>query len=255
MRTSAKRSRRRHELLHTNRRHTPTSPESVRRWYVDSYSRFACSRTTSNRSHPARSRDRRINRYYDPATGQFLSVDSMVESTGTPYAYAGDNPVMAVDPLGLWWCLPKGVSGACPIGYTRKPPYNMHWLGPSSSFVRPIRTGSTISYELVISDQYSVIYSASGRGGKYLIFTEKSPTACSGMQSSLSKISEGSIIGSTGAILLGIKYHEFGLIGELMGAKNSLSPLGKVFMAAGVGWGFGYGIDSTVTAITCAFGL
>jgi len=27
-----------------------------------------------------------VNRYYDPATGQFLSVDPMVGSTGTPYA-------------------------------------------------------------------------------------------------------------------------------------------------------------------------
>jgi hypothetical protein len=43
-----------------------------------------------------------IGRYYDPATGQFLSVDPLVDATGEPYAYTGDDPVNGVDPLGLW---------------------------------------------------------------------------------------------------------------------------------------------------------
>ena len=43
-----------------------------------------------------------VNRYYDPATGQFLSVDPLVDVTGQAFAYTGDNPVNAVDPLGLW---------------------------------------------------------------------------------------------------------------------------------------------------------
>lgn len=42
-----------------------------------------------------------INRYYDPTTGQFLSVDPLVAETGQPYFYAGDNPVNAIDPNGL----------------------------------------------------------------------------------------------------------------------------------------------------------
>jgi len=45
-----------------------------------------------------------IGRYYDPATGQFLSIDPDVAVTGQPYVYVGDNPVNGVDPLGLsWW--------------------------------------------------------------------------------------------------------------------------------------------------------
>jgi RHS repeat-associated protein len=48
-----------------------------------------------------------INRYYDPATGQFVSVDPMVNETNQPYAYAGDDPVNGVDPSGL---LPFGLS-------------------------------------------------------------------------------------------------------------------------------------------------
>ena len=44
-------------------------------------------------------------RYYDPATGQFLTVDPLVDSTGHPYAYAADNPANYTDPSGLFWGL------------------------------------------------------------------------------------------------------------------------------------------------------
>lgn len=42
-----------------------------------------------------------INRYYDPTTGQFLSVDPDVAQTGQPYGYVGEDPMNEVDPLGL----------------------------------------------------------------------------------------------------------------------------------------------------------
>lgn len=42
-----------------------------------------------------------IGRYFDPSTGQFLSVDPEVTETGQPYSYANDDPVNAVDPNGL----------------------------------------------------------------------------------------------------------------------------------------------------------
>ena len=41
------------------------------------------------------------NRYYDPATEQFISVDPLVSQTGQPFSYANDNPVNASDPSGL----------------------------------------------------------------------------------------------------------------------------------------------------------
>jgi hypothetical protein len=42
-----------------------------------------------------------INRYYDPSTDQFLSVDPDVQVTDQPYAFVNDNPLNAEDPLGL----------------------------------------------------------------------------------------------------------------------------------------------------------
>ena len=43
-----------------------------------------------------------VHRYYDPATGTFLSVDPLVGMTGDPYGYAGGDPSNVTDPLGLF---------------------------------------------------------------------------------------------------------------------------------------------------------
>jgi len=40
-------------------------------------------------------------RYYDPATGQFLSRDPLVALTGSAYAYVDGNPLNGTDPSGL----------------------------------------------------------------------------------------------------------------------------------------------------------
>jgi hypothetical protein len=42
-----------------------------------------------------------VHRYYDPATGEFLTLDPLVGTTTTPYVYAGADPVNAIDPDGL----------------------------------------------------------------------------------------------------------------------------------------------------------
>jgi hypothetical protein len=41
-----------------------------------------------------------VGRYYDPSTGEFLSVDPLVDVTGEPYGYAIQNPVNLTDPSG-----------------------------------------------------------------------------------------------------------------------------------------------------------
>ncbi|WP_328296185.1 IPT/TIG domain-containing protein [Kineococcus sp. NBC_00420] len=43
-----------------------------------------------------------INRYYDPATAQFISIDPAVVATLQAYAYANADPINGVDPLGLF---------------------------------------------------------------------------------------------------------------------------------------------------------
>ena len=52
-------------------------------------------------------------RYYDPTTGQFLSVDPDVAETDQPFAYADDDPVNEADPTGDcyqigWVCVGSG---------------------------------------------------------------------------------------------------------------------------------------------------
>ncbi len=52
-------------------------------------------------------------RNYDPATGQFLSVDPLEAISGEPYSYAGDSPTTYGDSLGLLWTpLAGGAAGA-----------------------------------------------------------------------------------------------------------------------------------------------
>ncbi len=58
-----------------------------------------------------------VARYYDPATGQFLSLDPDVELTEAPFSYGNDDAVNEVDPagLGICWsvhCLSSDVSHA-----------------------------------------------------------------------------------------------------------------------------------------------
>jgi hypothetical protein len=50
-----------------------------------------------------------INRYYDPSTDQFLSIDPDVATTDQPYVFTNDDPLNAEDPTGL--CVDAG--GGC----------------------------------------------------------------------------------------------------------------------------------------------
>jgi RHS repeat-associated protein len=43
-------------------------------------------------------------RYYDPATGQFITRDRWTPATRKPYAYTDDNPLNGSDPTGLYDC-------------------------------------------------------------------------------------------------------------------------------------------------------
>lgn len=54
-------------------------------------------------------------RYYDPATGQFISRDPLVAMTGSAYGYVDGNPLNGIDPLGLtplWQRATAALNGA-----------------------------------------------------------------------------------------------------------------------------------------------
>jgi len=55
-------------------------------------------------------------RWYDPATGQFMSQDPEVDQTLQPYAYAGDDPTNYADPEGLR-ATRRHPKHFCPYGY------------------------------------------------------------------------------------------------------------------------------------------
>jgi RHS repeat-associated protein len=52
-------------------------------------------------------------RWYDPNTTQFLTVDPVLEITGEPYAYVGDDPESRADPTGECQILPEPLLNRC----------------------------------------------------------------------------------------------------------------------------------------------
>lgn len=58
-----------------------------------------------------------LSRYYDPSTGQFLSVDPAVDQTLQPYAYAADDPANESDPTGA---MVKSAGGGFTCNHKRR---------------------------------------------------------------------------------------------------------------------------------------
>jgi RHS repeat-associated protein len=56
-------------------------------------------------------------RYYNPSTGQFVTLDPAIDTTYTPYSYASGNPVNADDPSGKCpWCVAAVIGGIIGAG-------------------------------------------------------------------------------------------------------------------------------------------
>jgi RHS repeat-associated protein len=85
-----------------------------------------------------------INRYYDPSTDQFLSVDPDVQTTDQPYAFVNDDPLNATDPLGLYHYTYREVLGS--VKSVGSPKSVMTFLknNVASIFPFPITGGKTI---------------------------------------------------------------------------------------------------------------
>ena len=95
----------------TVRENTTTTTEQ---WYTPyGTTRAGNTTTTTTRGYIGQTHDTTTNlnylhnRYQDPQTGVFLSVDPLVGKTGEPYLYANGNPTTLADPRGLctgWIC-------------------------------------------------------------------------------------------------------------------------------------------------------
>ncbi len=77
--------------------------------------------------------DSLVNRYYDPTTGEFMTVDPDLAETGQPYQYAGGDPVNESDPSGDL-CQPVGSTTVTPtepsVANCPPPPSNgtLYWF-------------------------------------------------------------------------------------------------------------------------------
>lgn len=87
-------------------------------------------------------------RWYDPATGVFLSEDPLVQATGEAYGYAGGNPLMSIDPSGLCpWYEWVGTSSSC---------YTM-WDRPEAQVISDFAASYGDEATLGLTDYYRYI--------------------------------------------------------------------------------------------------
>lgn len=84
-------------------------------------------------------------RYYDPATGQFLTRDPLQALTGAPYSYVGNNPLNASDPSGLCAWYNFYCEGVQPIA--RMASAAAHWITKEAQVAwRYVSTSITWTY-------------------------------------------------------------------------------------------------------------
>lgn len=62
-----------------------------------------------------------VNRYYDPSTYQFLSIDPKVATTMQPYAFVDGDPLNETDPLGF-----SGGWNRATLAYAQRHDCNLH---------------------------------------------------------------------------------------------------------------------------------
>jgi RHS repeat-associated protein len=84
-----------------------------------------------------------INRYYDPSTAQFISIDPEVAETGQPYAYTADDPLNRTDPLGLESQLAK---------------FYQALLGRQQTFYRDLLQRERAFYQAVLQRERAAFY-------------------------------------------------------------------------------------------------
>jgi len=141
-----------------------------------------------------------INRFYDPVTDQFLSVDSMVGQSGLPYVFTNDNPLNATDPVGALTASVDGGAGFTMNTFTNiLPSPGIYASAPVSTqtITKSIGTGTlTLTTQVFVTvplsgsaSSGSVIIDASGNatvsvGGASATFSSAQPYRVFGVASS-----------------------------------------------------------------------
>ena len=99
-----------------------------------------------------------LARYYDPSTGQFLSVDPDVATTLSPYGYVNGDPLNSADPTGMCGWAPWDAVG-CVVGAVQNA---AGWT--NNHVVQPVvHAGTWVAYqglEIVSFVPYTAYYAA-----------------------------------------------------------------------------------------------
>ncbi len=130
-------------------------------------------------------------RYYDPSTGQFLTVDPKVATTLSPYGYVQGDPLNGTDPSGEWglpgwvtsaWNATGGHVVSAAQNLCLRNPFGAGWNSNSNGGCGTVLTGSQgaklVAATVVIAtvtvatdglaDQYIGAYLSAGEEGTAL---------------------------------------------------------------------------------------
>jgi RHS repeat-associated protein len=154
-----------------------------------------------------------VNRYYGPASGQFLTVDPEVATTGAAYFYAGDNPVNASDPSGL--------ASQCDAERTEA------LQQKCMDAINPTRTGGTIKQTVGTT------------AGAACPSVDSMTDACN---SAAWNANNPFSVGTSGVCVAGAAFFYGGGMGSACFVWNS-QQVGVTFTAGG-GGGYGYGLSA-----------
>ena len=177
-----------------------------------------------------------MNRYYDPATAQFLSVDPLVAETQSPYGYVDDNPVNNTDPSGL-------------IGYTSVRTYCPDGRVLYGS--QPCNGGS-----LFDSIGNGLASAWNDSGGQVVHFAYEHPAIAGGIALGVASVATGGLALAAGAtvtgVVLGGTAVATGVGATVLDARQCASP-GSDRLAACIGASLGgvgavTGLGATVGA-------
>jgi uncharacterized protein RhaS with RHS repeats len=186
-----------------------------------------------------------VHRYYDPTTGQFLSVDPLVDATGTPYAYADDDPVNSTDPTGLGgggeYCFPAGTPANQRHGEPVCPQFNSQGqeIGPGAASGWSSLCVNTLFFEGCIGYNASTgqPYLSGGVGIGVPGVTASAGKVHGGPTS---QVTSGLSFHAGGQYYVGGGYVQTGSCPTGEGARGTYVSIGTPGAGAFWTWGFGF---------------